>query len=182
MLLIIALISVLLLLIILFVIKLRLEFVLDYSSLGVIKIDIGNSCRFLAASMELNHQDVFKLISDRFLANKPQRQIKINAPKFLKKVAGQIVFTSISCQAKIGTSNAMHTALLTGLSYSISYTVLAFIQRKRALKIGEMRFIPDFNRSVIECRIVCIFKVNLVHIILIIFFAKQLKHKLDEAI
>jgi hypothetical protein len=81
----------------------------------------------------------------------------------------------VEWKTTVGINDAMYTAIITGLFWSIKGVIISIASRKSRLQNLTIDVQPDFSRTAITSRLICILKMRIVHIIIINTYAFVLK-------
>lgn len=85
------------------------------------------------------------------------------------------VLETVEWKTRIGINDAMYTAIISGFLWSVKGTLISKASSKTRLQKVLINVQPDFSRASIKSRLVCIFKLRIVHIIIIAIYAYCLK-------
>lgn len=89
--------------------------------------------------------------------------------------AKHTIIEKIEWKTRIGTDDAMYTAFITGLIWTVKGAAIGNISRKSQLQSFHINVQPDFNKAAITSKLICILKMRIVHIIIIATYAFVLK-------
>jgi hypothetical protein len=78
-------------------------------------------------------------------------------------------------KTRVGINDAMYTAIITGLFWSVKGAVISTTSKKSRLQNVTINVQPDFSRAVIATKLICILKMRIVHIMIIGTYAFALK-------
>lgn len=112
---------------------------------------------------------------DRFEKAKELYEKYTEIIRFLKC---RIILEKIDLNIVIGTGNAHHTAILTGLAWSFAGVLLSFFHSSLSVKEKHIDIKSDFTGKKLKIDLYCILKVKFVHIIVIGFMV--LSHRIRE--
>lgn len=99
----------------------------------------------------------------------------LNYTPVFNLTANHTIIEKIEWKTRIGTDDAMYTAVITGLIWTVKGAVIGKISKKSQLQSLNINVQPDFNKAAITSKLICILKMRIVHIIIIATYAFVLK-------
>jgi hypothetical protein len=109
------------------------------------------------------------------------KELIIKLKKYLKF---RLVLDEFHLQIKEGTGNACLTGLLCGVFWSLAGVLTSFLSNSIETKKKYVSIEPDFNAMVFIVDFYCIFRIKLVHIIVLVmkFYFSRKKEKIEKEI
>ena len=83
-----------------------------------------------------------------------------------KNVLGHIVVDKLDWKTTVGCQDAFYTAISTGLLWALKGTYIAMLSSKCRLNHIRLEVRPDFTSPAFLSNFICIFKIRIVHIII----------------